>query len=453
MNEEKFSEAFANLTTRRKDVLLRVLAGNPDHDIAEKLRIKPATVRKYLERLYEAFGVTKRVELMTLFIKHKPELLADGLSLSVDKSQISTIGVQRNTRLYIRPSIIENCYKEILNSGALIRIKAPWKMGKTSLMSELLKYGEKQGYRTIALNLRLAEKSDFDSLDKFLQWLCTTIAAMAKLTQSQSIDDYWQNQLGNSKVKCMRYIEDYLLSEYSPIILALDDLDLIFPYPEIAGDFLGMLRIWHEEAKTKEDWRKLRLILSHTEVYMPLDINQSPFNTGMCIELPELDSEAVLDLAKQYGLNMDSSQVDQLMDIVRGHPYLITLAFERILREDLTLEDLLKTACTEAGIYGVHLRKLQRYLQNYPKLAEVFDQVVQAEKPVELTSGLFKNNDKLYDLGLLRREDNCVLPGLKLYREYFRHRLYPEKLSTEDKKAGFLADNSTVTAKYDRSKL
>ena len=77
MNHHNLNEILEKLTPRRQEVLRLVLAGESDEAIACVLNIKPVTVRKYLERLYEAFQIGKRVELVTLFAKYKPEMLGN----------------------------------------------------------------------------------------------------------------------------------------------------------------------------------------------------------------------------------------------------------------------------------------------------------------------------------------------------------------------------------------
>jgi hypothetical protein len=59
-----------------------------------------------------------------------------------------------DTHIYIdRPPIETKCYETILHTGALIRIKAPTKMGKTSLLENLLSYASEQGYQSAKLDL------------------------------------------------------------------------------------------------------------------------------------------------------------------------------------------------------------------------------------------------------------------------------------------------------------
>ncbi|MBW4593441.1 MAG: AAA-like domain-containing protein [Brasilonema angustatum HA4187-MV1] len=167
----------------------------------------------------------------------------------------------------------KDCYETILQPGALIRIKAPRQMGKTSLLTRVLDHGTQHGCQTAYLNFQAADAEFFTSLDKFLQWFCGSIAQ--ELNLKDKLSEYWQGVLG-SKDKCTNYFQRYLLSEiHSPIVLGLDEVDQVFQYPQVASEFFGLLRAWHETSKNKETWKKLRLVIVHSkEVYIPLNINQ-----------------------------------------------------------------------------------------------------------------------------------------------------------------------------------
>jgi hypothetical protein len=92
------------------------------------------------------------------------------------------------------------------------------------------------------------------------------------------------------------------------------------------------------------------LVIVHSkEVYIPLNINQSPFNVGLPIELPELNQAQVEDLVRRHGLSFSAHQFDRLMAMVGGHPYLVRVALYQIARGRMTLEQLLKVAPTEEG--------------------------------------------------------------------------------------------------------
>ncbi len=348
----------------------------------------------------------------------------EGPPLPVAEPELPNGQVRLASAFYVERVPYEaQCYREIGQPGSLIRIKAPRQMGKTSLMARILAQAKEQGYRTVPLSFQHADSSVFTSLNKLLQWFCAKITRKLKLPYQ--IDDYWSDMYG-SKDNCTAYFEDCLLSTTEqPLVLGLDEVDRVFQYPTIADDFFGLLRAWYEEAgygDTGSDlWEKLRMVVVHsTEVYIPLDINQSPFNVGLPIELSEFSTQQVQNLTQRHGLNWHSTQVEQLMSIVGGHPYLVRVALYHIAQQQLTLTQLLDIAPTEAGLYGDHLRRHLWNLQQHPKLASAFTQVVTTNEPVELDSMLAF---KLHSLGLVKLQGNFVTPRFNLYRQYFRDKL------------------------------
>ncbi|MEG4628423.1 AAA-like domain-containing protein [Microcoleus sp. AR_TQ3_B6] len=330
--------------------------------------------------------------------------------------------VELTSCFYIdRPPIESRCYETIAQPGALIRIKAPRQMGKTSLMARILHHAEVQGSRTVALSFQLANRKIFANSDTFLQWFCASIGQ--ELGMLEPLPKCWQlADLIGSNQCCKAYFEQYLLSESSrPLTLGLDESDRLFESPEIADDFFGLLRALHEEAKRRDIWKKFRLVVVHsTEVYIPLDVNKSPFNVGLPIDLPEFNSQQVQDLAKRHGLNWSEGEVVELMGLVGGHPYLVRLAMYRISRQDVSFNQLVKLPPSEAGIYSDHLRRHLWNLEKYSELMEAMREVVSVSQPVRLRSEL---GFKLNSMGLVKLEGNNYVPRCRLYEEYFRERL------------------------------
>ncbi|MEH2009864.1 AAA-like domain-containing protein [Nostoc sp.] len=323
------------------------------------------------------------------------------------------------SKLYVERFAIEFlCYETLLQPGSLIRIKAPKLMGKTSLMERVLAKVAKQGYRIVNLSLEMADrKTHFTNLNKFLRWFCLNLSR--ELGLPNQLDSYWDEEGMGAKVSCTTYLEEYLLAANdSPLVLFLDDVDVLFPYPEVYEDFFGLLRSWYEKARSRENWKKVRLAIAHaTDVYIRLNINQSPFNVGLPIELPELTKEQVQIFAQQYGLVEDSSLVDPLMQLVGGHPYLLQQAFSHLKNyPDVTLEQLLAEAITDAGIYRHHLRECWLSLQQELKLMAAFQTVVTSTKPVRLET---ISAYQLQSMGLVKLSGNQVEPRCQLYRSYF----------------------------------
>jgi AAA-like domain len=339
-----------------------------------------------------------------------------------DISQTLQFSQTPSDSFYIeRPPLEERCFAEIMQPGCLLRIKAPLQTGKTELMSRILHQATHHSYRTAELNLRDATGEDFGNLDNFLQWLCTSITEILQL--SYPVCEHWKKSLGNSKIKCRTYFEKYLLVGDNPLVLALDEVDKLFSYPEISGEFLGMLRTWHEDSKTRLLWRQLRLVILHTQAYAQLDVNQSPFNAGTEITLSDFTTEQVLLLAQKYGLDWDINKVTQLMTMVGGHPYLVREALKQLAQEHKSIEEMLQIAPNAWGVYRYHLQKHCQNLLANSQLVTAFKKVVLADTSVEF-DGLLNQDTvvKLNDLGLVKLSQTSVAPRYELYRLYFRQR-------------------------------
>ncbi|WP_013321851.1 AAA-like domain-containing protein [Gloeothece verrucosa] len=321
-----------------------------------------------------------------------------------------------------RPPIESICYETLQQPGALLRIKAPSLMGKTLLISRILGFLGRLEYRTIRLSLELADrKTHLTQLNKFLRWFCLNLSRELKVPNC--LEDYWDEEGIGAKVSCTTYIEEYLLPQAdSPLVLCLDDVDLLFPHPEIYEDFFGLLRSWYEKGRTRASWQKLRLVLVHsTNVYIRLNINQSPFNVGIPIELSDFTEEQVQQLAQQYNLEFTLDQIQKLMGMIGGHPYLLIKMFAYLKSyPNFTLEQVLQEAPTDAGIYGSHLREFWFNLQTNPELATVFKKIVSSTSAINIEP---VQAYQLHSMGLVELCDNYVKPRYNLYRLYFSSHL------------------------------
>ncbi|MDX2228276.1 MAG: AAA-like domain-containing protein [Leptolyngbyaceae cyanobacterium bins.349] len=318
-----------------------------------------------------------------------------------------------------RPPIEPKCFEAITKPGALIRIKAPRQMGKSSLMIRILDHATKQGYKQTWLNLQSVEDDDLEDLDKFLKWLCSRVSRKLKI--KDAVAEYWEGSLGSND-KCTFYFEEHLLEQIdAPFALCLDEVDELFKHEHIATDFLGLLRSWHEESKINPLWRKLRLIITHSkEVYIPLNINQSPFNVGLSIELPPLKQDQMQDLIQRHGLMWSASEIGQLIALTGGHPYLARVALYAIASGEMTLTQIMGAAATQEGIYGDHLRRQLANLQDYPDLVAAMKQVIAVDTPVRMN---ITQSFKLASMGLVKFQGNDVVPLCDLYRWYFQEML------------------------------
>jgi hypothetical protein len=292
-------------------------------------------------------------------------------------------------------------------------------MGKSFMMSRVLDYVEQNGYRTAIIDLREANQEIFSDINQFLKWLCAMVSE--RLNIDRDPEENWKKFLG-ANPNCTKFFENYFLSTTEkPLAIAFYNFDCIFDHANIETDFCGLLRGWFEKVNTSKVWGNLRQIIVYSqESYAIKDINQSPFNIGLSIELGELDSLELLALANAYGLSWTNQEIEKLMDSIGGHPYLAQLAFDRIIHQEITLDELLRIAPTEEGIYGDYLNERLQHLEENSLLVESMRKVVNSDRPVRLGS---KETFKLDSMGLIKRQGNDVLSRCNLYRLYFKDRL------------------------------
>jgi hypothetical protein len=321
--------------------------------------------------------------------------------------------VRADSPFYIHPADEPRCCAELDKPGALIRIKSPRGFGKSSLTARLLAYARGKGYRTVALNLDGTDQKFFAEPDLFMQWFCASVGKELGLRVRK--EEYWDDIFGAND-NSRDYFEKYLLkSDGTPLVLAIDNFDRIFAHAAIETDFCGLLRSWHELARSNPLWERFRLVLSHSlESYATKDINQSPFNVGLPVELGELSADQVRHLVGLHGLQLSEAELSQLLELVGGHPYLVRKALYE-LGNGLPLATFLTEAPTRAGVYCDHLRGLLKAVENHPELAEAMRQVVSSSEPVKLRS---EQAFKLESLGLLVPEGNLERPRCRLYAQY-----------------------------------
>ncbi|WP_036832228.1 MULTISPECIES: AAA-like domain-containing protein [Planktothrix] len=402
-------QIFNELPEKRKELFLLTCQGKTDAEIAEAMEIDTKTVRKQRSILGVDFDTP------TNHNERRPNLKKDLLKIG------EQLGLVPSDFYIERPPIESKCYKEILKLGALIRIKAPRKMGKTLLLNRLLNYAEQQNHETVILNFEEVDSEILSQYKNLLQWFCSALSDLLEV--ENKVSEFWNYGCNHSTTN---YLGKYLLvSRTQPLVIVLEKVDIIFEQASYNQDFCKMLRSWYSLANSNqrrgEVWKNLRLIIVHsTEVYASLDINSSPLSgAGLTVSLPDFTLKQVQDLAQDYRLtNLDSSDFDQLMLMFGGYPYLIQSAFDYLKNQEFSLQKLLEIAPTEQSPFINDLRELLGILQKSPELAQAYRDVITQNQPVRSTQTF-----KLEGLGLVKVENDECKPRCDLYRQYFSGRL------------------------------
>lgn len=339
--------------------------------------------------------------------------------------------VPGDSRYYIaRPDVDDECYEHVLMPRALIRIRAPRQMGKTSLLARILDHAQKEGYATGQISFQGVSADTLCDLRSFLRHFCFEVGE--DMGQPDELAERWDDSRDVIH-NCQRYFTRYLLRRLKqPFVLGLDETDLLFPYPKVAVPFFGMLRSCMDSSENYELWSKFRIVMVHsTECYVTMSVNQSPFeNIGRGFRLPPFDEKQMDELADRHHLEF-SADARELFELVNGHPFLSRLAFYYVAREKKTFRAIIENAHTEAGVFSDHLRRHYLNLTSDADLTAAFKSVVEAQAdaqfrgkgtPPATVSLESVPAFKLEGMGLVKPVNNEVAVSCELYQRYFRDR-------------------------------
>lgn len=424
MNRETFFEIYNNkLTPDQKEILPLFLGGLSNKNIAENhLYISSGAVSKRIKSIAERFNCPEmqdsRDYLCELFAQYKPDLVSPKIieEYAIIKPHIPDRPEPLNSCFYIEREAFESNLDTLITES-LIRITAPRKMGKTSLLKRIVAHCQFKNYHTVYLNFSQIEDNRLQNESDFIYLFYNSmIQELLDLSPSQD----WDQKL-SAMTNCTKNFQGLLKKLKNTFVLVIDEVDHLLEYPHIYKNFFPLLRNWYERGNDSPTWDKLKMILAYsTEDYGRLDINQSPFNLGFPIKLKEFTPLQVQQLASRHRLN--SEEILPLINLVGGHPFLIRLAFYHLFYQNMTLDELISNAVTDSGIYRQHLMQLLRNLKANSALENAFKSVLNS--PISLNSlSMTIPFYQLESMGLITLDKQQAMVRCELYQEYFKNRL------------------------------
>jgi diguanylate cyclase (GGDEF)-like protein len=428
------------LTNLQIEVLRLAWEGYTYGEMAETLHYQDAYLKNIASQLWQELSEILKQPISKVNFSSKLKAYTFPLTPREDNNPFtrdweSPYGpVPISSRFYIERPPLENLVKqEITKPGAVIRIKAPVKMGKGSLLLRIIEHAQGLNYQVVKIDLKESDQKVLSNFGLFLRWFCTNLGRQINLYCN--LDEYWLQDIG-CKVNCNLYLENHILNQLDqPLVLIINDIHHLLKYPKIAQDFFPLLRFWHEQSKQSQVWQKLRLVIVHTiEISLPLQPYQSPFNIGLSVTLPEFTPEQVEELARRYDRLLTQCNPENytaIQKLIGGHPYLTRLIFEYLCYHNISLDTILHDQDLILDIFADHLRHYLIILQEQPELSQALRDVMRSSHPVKIDS---ITAYKLESLGLVKLQKDGATPLCHLYRLYFQKEIEKGslKLSVEN---------------------
>jgi hypothetical protein len=329
--------------------------------------------------------------------------------------------VRLRDKFYIEREADARLRAQMARRGSTTTIRAPRQTGKTSLLMRGIHHAYERGATIVFLDFQSLGGGQLSSLDVFLQELAQLICDELGLDEC-IVEQAWRGKRSTPQ-KLSRLIEKQILPALDePIVLAMDEADSLLQ-TDFYKDFFGLLRSWHNlraHPSRGQLWEKLNIVLViSTEPYLLVDdIHQSPFNVGLDLGLSDFNETQVSDLNRRHGSPVTDGDLPHLMNLLHGHPFLTRRALYAMVIEGVKWAELTRSAATDHGPFGDHLRHQYRILGDKPKLKKALEEIVRTNRCSD-EMALFR----LLRAGLVKGGGNVYTCRCSLYEQYFRGKL------------------------------
>jgi hypothetical protein len=291
----------------------------------------------------------------------------------------------------------------------------PSRFGKTWLLNHCLDHvRQNKSFDSVLVDLRLLNRQSFDVL---LHELASCICEERIEQPEEALSEAWSRP-GTASTRITRLLERRVLpvSERG-LVLAIDGVDEVWR-SSFQDDLCALLRAWAESCHGP--WPRLRLMLavSTTPALLISDPDRSPFNLSAPTVIGDLDATQVVELAQHYELPWTGSAIEQVMQLVGGHPYLVRLLMHRAALHNTPLPELLDASLGPRWVLHEDVQRMRlalersglkqiaaRVLQD-PKVAldlVDYQRVTRAGVVVEETPGRLRLRNRLYEIAIAGR--------------------------------------------------
>ena len=339
----------------------------------------------------------------------------------IDKQNLLPAGgaVPLDSGFYVTRQTDSEFHQSLSRGDSIVLIKGARQMGKTSLLARGLQAARnKESTRVVFTDYQQLNNTHLESAENFFIALADAIADQLDLDVFP--DEVWKPQRGPS-INFERYLRKEVLKTIGgKLVWGMDEADRLFEC-DFSSEVFGLFRSWHNKRSLDPEgpWGSLTLVISYaTEASLFItNVNQSPFNVGTHLTLNDFNIEQIAELNNQWGAPLKSEQEQQeLYGMVGGQPFLIQRAFQEMIDKDIGLNDLMKNADRDDGIFGDHLRRLLVLLSRNESAKSSIIKLILGEKDLEAEAFF-----KLRAVGILSGESaNESRMRCSIYESYLK---------------------------------
>ncbi len=328
--------------------------------------------------------------------------------------------IKVDSYFYIKRRVDEEVFRSVNRSRAVVTVRGGRKIGKTSLVMQVctaLRHPRNR-LRVAFVDFQAIPHKHFQSLGAIWKTITGRIAKQLQVREWKTSS--WDRDVeydGNIS----RFFETFIFQEDdTPVLLCFDEAERVFTTP-VSSDFFASVRSFYNAGAMDPLWKNIRWLLATSSEpgFFIQDLNQSPFNIGVRVELGPFTPEEVSTFADRHGLSLARNDVDNIMEYVGGQPYLVHLLLYHLTHHPESVKQLFDARTAGDGVFRDHLQRYLMQFQQEKDLAEAMKNIISGKGCQDLRIA-----NRLEAAGLVNlNKQREFVPFCKLYKEFFRGEL------------------------------
>jgi len=352
-----------------------------------------------------------RVEEECRFQQSKPQPHVDPMSLIRPGGAMDV-----DSRFYIRRAADEEVLNEVARARGLVTVMGPRQTGKTSLILQTYVNVRRveTRLRPVFVDFQALHNRDFKSLDTI--WCAIAVKMQEQLTLDGWGEEKWVKKANFDRNFC-GFLDGFVFAtDTTPVLLCLDEVDRVFSSP-LKSDFFSSVRAFYNRSAYDQALKKMRWLLSTSSEpsFFIEDLNQSPFNIGLRVNLNTFTAEETAEFAGRHGVAADAPMLERIQEYTGGRPFLVHLFLYHMALHPESLERFFDGQSAGGGIFLDHMNHYLKQFQKEPDLRSAMKKVMAGKGCDDV-----RMTDRLEAAGLARRDPALKLVcHCRLYKDYF----------------------------------
>lgn len=305
---------------------------------------------------------------------------------------------------YVPWEMEEARVSQLLDQGQPVVVFAPPRSGKTFFYKAAVQSLE-VAYRLVELSPRMIPM-DVRSPDRFLRWV-GSVAVRSCGGNSAWLTSAWSSSEYDTE-RFEELLKSYILPNADrPVLFAIDDAEKLFRHRSHPRLFQ---RFRHFNQQGEPPWDRFRVLATTGHTIRRLKVaygEGSFFLHAKALRLDGFRTPQVIEMARNHGLELGADEVEQLLEVLGGHPNLTARLLDEAICSGSPVSDCLERA---EQLFEDHLEACRSGLG--ARASEAFAQLL-AQPGLRIEDAA---SDELDGLGLVRiRSRQHFLRG-SLYR-------------------------------------